>query len=229
MSEVEGRRMFVVSTAYAEALHRAGARSILLTPLAGDGAHPADALEGLDGLLFTGGPDLHTDRVGLGPVHATAVLGPPEKQDWDFELLRAALAADLPVLGVCYGMQLMAVAAGAGLVQHLPDEVPPGAVAHFERVAAMPFVDHDVTVESASRLGQALGVGRLSCRSAHHQAVRAGEGSWRVVASADDGVVEAIESPGHRFAVGVQWHAEASPAGSRHDRIFAALARAAAE
>lgn len=223
-----------VSTRYTSAVYRAGGLPVVLAapPRPGDQATPDDLLDGIDALLFTGGPDFDTGRLGLGPVHPAARPGPAAKQDLDVALTRRALERDLPVLGICYGLQLLGIEAGAGLLQHLPDDRPDGRVRHSADPASGPGggggVRHDLVIDSGSRLGEALGKpGRLSCVSAHHQAITEPGPGWLVSARDDDGLVEAIESRTRRFAVGVQWHPEREDAGTAHAGLFRALVDAA--
>jgi putative glutamine amidotransferase len=152
------------------------------------------------------------------------------KQDFDVSLARRALELDRPILGVCFGMQLLGVLAGSRLLQHLPDDRPDATVRHIGDSAAGSSgpVRHDVIAEPGSLLDKALGgASRLACCSSHHQAVTAPTApGWRVAARDDDGLVEAIESTAHRFAVGVQWHPEREEPQTPHDGLFRGLVAA---
>ncbi len=204
---------------YADSVMKAGGVPVAIAP-AGGPADLARVLDRLDGLLLTGGDDFDTERLGRGPVHAAATPTPAEKQDFDFELVRLALERGLPVLGICYGMQLLAMSAGAELCQHLPDEYPDaGSHATGEPVS--------VRVEPGTKLARILGVEELEVVCRHHQALRDAGNGWVVSATSLEGWVEAVERPDHAFAVGVQWHPELSYEGSHNDRLFRGLVGAA--
>jgi gamma-glutamyl-gamma-aminobutyrate hydrolase PuuD len=208
-----------VPTRYTEAVHAAGGAPLVLPPIA-DRELLADLLSRADGLLLPGGDDFDTERIGLGPTHPAATPVPNEKQDYDFELARLALDAGIPVLGICYGAQLLALAEGGTLLQHIPDDRP-GAQVHLGgRV-------HPVEVVAGTKLRAALGVDRVDVVSRHHQAVATTGAGWTVCALDDEGLVEAVERDDHPFAIGVQWHPELSPPGGDQDRLFAALVAAA--
>jgi putative glutamine amidotransferase len=190
----------VIPYMYVEAIERAGARALLVPPST---EAVEETLDALDGLLFSGGNDLDPGTYGQDPHPATTDMR-PERDRGELVLLEAALARDLPVLAVCRGSQVLNVARGGDLVQHLPDVVGDERHKHTPGV----FADHDVRVEEASTLGRLLGA-RAPVKSHHHQGYgRVGEG-LRPVAWADDGTVEALEDPDKRFAVGVLWHPEA--------------------
>lgn len=198
---------------YVDAVTAAGAVPVLLPPQPVRGL-ASGLLDRLDGLVLAGGPDVAPDRYDAEPDPHT---GAPhrERDAWEFELLRAALAADLPVLGVCRGMQVLNVALGGDLVQHLPDRI--GEQGH--QVAPATFNRRPVRVSRGSRLGAILGE-RTEVLCYHHQAVDRIGANLRPVAWSADGTVEAIELPGARFALGVQWHPEADPADPRLFRSF---------
>ncbi|MEZ5979174.1 MAG: gamma-glutamyl-gamma-aminobutyrate hydrolase family protein [Planctomycetota bacterium] len=209
---------------YADAVRAAGGLPVAVYP-SEDPDECAGIAARLDGLLFSGGDDFDTARLGLGPTHPAATPVPALKQDADFVLVRAALDTGLPTLGICYGMQLMALARGGTLLQHLPEDRP-GGQRHWDDA------EHTITAEPGSRLGELVGPEPLVTLSRHHQAI--GSPGELVVAARDaDGLVEAIEDPRHPFAIGVQWHPELPVADAsdteRHGSLLAAFVRAAAE
>ena len=201
---------------YVRAVERAGGRALLVPP-SEEGVE--ETLEALDGLLFSGGSDLDPGLYDQEPHGET--FGIHEARDRaELALLKAALERDMPVLAICRGSQVLNVARGGDLVQHLPDVI--GDEKHKHTPGT--FADHDVTLEEGTRLGSLLG-DRAPVKSHHHQGIgRIGEG-LRVAAHAEDGTVEAVEDPDRRFAVGVLWHPEAG----EDARLFEELVREAAE
>jgi len=204
----------LVPAAYVEAVERSGGRALLVPP-SEDGID--ETLEALDGLLFSGGSDLDPGLYDQVP-HAETSGVHPERDRAELALLEAALARDMPVLAVCRGSQVLNVARGGDLVQHLPDVV--GDEKHKHTPGT--FADHDVTLEGGTRLAALLGE-RAPVKSHHHQGFgRVGEG-LRVAAHAEDGTIEAVEDPRRRFALGVLWHPEAG----EDARLFEELVREA--
>jgi gamma-glutamyl-gamma-aminobutyrate hydrolase PuuD len=197
-------------------VERAGGRALLVPP-SEDGVE--ETLQALDGLLFSGGSDLDPGLYHQEPHEET--FGIHEARDRaELALLEAALERDMPVLAICRGSQVLNVARGGDLVQHLPEVV--GDEKHKHTPGT--FADHDVTLEEGTRLGSLLG-DHAPVKSHHHQGIgRIGEG-LRVAAHAEDGTVEAVEDPDRRFAVGVLWHPEAG----EDARLFEELVREAAE
>jgi gamma-glutamyl-gamma-aminobutyrate hydrolase PuuD len=200
---------------YVEAIERAGARPLLVPP-AEDGIE--ETLDALDGILFSGGSDLDPETYGAD-AHPETAGTRPARDRAELALLEAALARDMPVLAICRGSQVLNVARGGDLVQHLPEVV--GSEVHRE-VSGV-FSEHPVRIEDDSRLGGLLGES-VPVKSHHHQGFgRVGEG-LREVAWADDGTIEAVEDPAQRFTVGVLWHPEAG----EDARLFEALVAQAA-
>jgi putative glutamine amidotransferase len=186
---------------YVQAVQAAGGRPVLLPPDDAD----ADVLDRLDGLVLTGGADVHPAHYGARPHPAT--IAQQDRDAGELPLVRHALDRDLPVLGICRGMQLLAVATGGSLHQHLPDLV--GSHLHRPEPFDRPtFGEHVVQMETQTLCYELLG-GVAKVNALHHQAV-VDPGTFTAVGwCLDDGIIEAVESPDHRFAVGVQWHPEA--------------------
>ena len=190
----------LVPADYVYAVERAGGRALLVPPAA-EGID--ETLDAVDGLIFSGGADLDPGLYGQEAHPETSGIT-EERDRAELALLEGALARDMPVLAICRGSQVLNVARGGDLVQHLPEVV--GDERHKHTPGA--FADHDVALEEGTRLASLLGAG-LAVKSHHHQGLgRVGEG-LRVAAHAEDGTIEAVEDPSHRFAVGVLWHPEA--------------------
>jgi putative glutamine amidotransferase len=189
----------LVPLSYVRAIERAGGRPMVIPP--SEGAIE-ETLAVLDGILFSGGSDL--DPALYDAEAHPETQGVHEARDRaEMELLTAALERDMPVLAVCRGSQVLNVARGGDLVQHLPDEL--GHEEHKHTPGE--YSDHDVTLEPGTRVGGLLG-DRAPVKSHHHQGFgRIGEG-LRKAGYAEDGTVEALEDPSKRFAVGVLWHPE---------------------
>jgi putative glutamine amidotransferase len=210
---------YTLPAAYPDAVHRAGARTALLP--SGQPAAAEELLAPFDGLLLGGGGDLEPSCYGAGDHPAQDGVD-PDRDGIELELARAAVRLGMPVLGVCRGMQLLSVAFGGTLLQHLPDL--PGLGVHRN---AAKDARHGLRVEPGSRLAAALGRVDGEVLTDHHQAVdRLGEG-FRAVAWSPDGLVEAIERD-QGWTVGVLWHPEstahADPAQQALLRAFVAEA-----
>jgi putative glutamine amidotransferase len=210
----------LIPLAYVNAIERAGGRPLLVPP-------SEDAIEEtlavLDGLLFSGGSDIDPDTYGAEPHPETNGVH-PERDQAELALLEAALARDMPVLAVCRGSQVLNVALGGDLVQHLPEVLGHERHKHTPGV----FADHDVEVLSGTKL-QALVGDHAPVKSHHHQGYgRIGEG-LRAAARAEDGTVEAIEDPERRFALGVLWHPEEGEDAALFEALVAEARRYRAE
>jgi putative glutamine amidotransferase len=202
---------------YADAIVRAGGVPVVLPPATDDPDAAAAVVSRLDGLVVSGGADVEPASYGEEP-HEQTVIWRPDRDAWELALLTSAAAQNLPTLGVCRGMQVMAVAAGGTLDQHTPDLV--GHEQHSPGADA--FGDIEVNVVEDSVLHTILGP-TVTVRCHHHQSVRSHPG-YEASASAADGSLEAMEAEGTRFCLGVQWHPEAG----RDQRLFDALVKAAA-
>jgi putative glutamine amidotransferase len=187
---------------YVDAVGAAGGTPVLLPSVAHEAEVAADLLTRLDGLVLSGGGDLDPALYGAGRHPRTNGIR-PDRDSSEAALARAALAAGLPLLGICRGMQLLTAVTGGTLVQHLPEVV--GHDGHAPARAT--YGTHPVRLVPGTRLHKALG-DEADVRSYHHQGIASvGEG-WEVAAHAPDGTVEAIEARDHPFAVGVLWHPE---------------------
>jgi len=184
---------------YAQAVVAAGGASVLLPHY--PETVPA-ILDRIDGLVVTGGAfDIDPALFGAAHRHSSVVLK-GGRTEFELAILTAALARDLPVLGICGGQQLLAVALGGGLIQHIPDEIA-GALAHEGDPSG-----HPVRPVPGTRLAAIVGTETITVNSSHHQAVKTVGPGTVVNAVAADGVIEGIEDSSHRFRIGVQWHPE---------------------
>ncbi|MCI0340522.1 MAG: gamma-glutamyl-gamma-aminobutyrate hydrolase family protein [Planctomycetales bacterium] len=223
--ESAGRLRAWVPAAYLEAVEEARAVPLVLAPTLSP-ASAAGLLGRVDGLVLIGGPDYDPGLYGQRQRPETELVH-PRRGAFDLALARAALRRGVPVLGICGGCQLLNVALGGSLLQHVPAEWP-GAVAHGPAPGAAGDARHEVAILPGTRLAGVLRRRRATVVSHHHQAVgRIGRG-LRVSALAPDGLTEAIEERDGRFVIGVQWHPERG--GSRDSTrgaLFSALAKAA--
>jgi putative glutamine amidotransferase len=203
---------------YAQALREAGLEPVLIAP-------PAPRLlEGLEGLVLSGGTDVQAALYGAAAHHHNDAAD-AERDALEAGLLREALERDLPVLAICRGMQLFNVVHGGTLIQHLDN-----SARHRVRGGDPALPVHDIRIAPGSLLAAILGEGVHAVNSRHHQAVdRVGAGLAVTARSTPDGVIEALERPGKRFALAVQWHPEDQ---ARRDpeqkKLFAAFAEALA-
>jgi putative glutamine amidotransferase len=196
---------YELRAAYAEAVLEAGGIPIVL-PLALQGEALAEVVGQLKGLLLTGGPfDIPPGDYGEAPHPATGPIK-PARTAFERAALGLALQRDLPVLGICAGMQLINVQFGGKLYQHLPEELP-GTLAH-EQPDDRRQPSHPVRVLAGTLLAKTLAAGETWVNSSHHQGVRVLGAGLTASAFSPDGLIEALEAPGHRFLVGVQWHPE---------------------
>jgi putative glutamine amidotransferase len=210
----------LVPSTYLRAIQGAGAFAVILPPDEAAAASPAALVGLLDGLLLIGGLDL--DPASYGAV-AQAATGPtsPLRDAFELALVREALRVDLPLLGVCRGMQILNVALGGTLRQDLAGAG--GRQPHRRTAGSFDGNDHELRLDAGSLAAAAAGERVHTVHCHHHQAIdRLGEG-LRVTARAEDGVIEAVELARARFALGVQWHPEAND----KSRVLGALVRAA--
>jgi putative glutamine amidotransferase len=207
---------------YVESIQQAGAIALIIPPDAALVADPSPILDRIDGLLLAGGSDIDPDSYGERADPATDHTT-PQRDALELALTRGALERDLPVLGICRGLQLINVVRGGTLIQHLPDVA---GVRPQHRRNAGTFVgnEHEVALVPGSLAASVAGETVHSTLSHHHQAVgRLGDGLI-VSGTADDGVIEALEDPSLSYCLGVQWHPEADG----DSPIIATLVREAA-
>lgn len=206
---------------YVEQVQRAGGVALLIPPDPALAERPDPVLDRIDGLLLIGGPDVEAARYGA-EAHPLAEPPVPLRDAVEIALAKGAAARGIPVLGICRGMQVLNVAAGGTLRQHLPDEL--GHTEHRRTVGALDGNEHEVELEPGSRAAEAAGGPEARVVSHHHQGVeRLGVGLRATGRAAGDGVVEAIEADGAAWLVGVQGHPEADPGSP----VIAALVDAA--
>ena len=205
---------------YVRAVERSGGAPLLVPP----GADVEATLDVVDGLIFSGGSDLDPELYG-DRAHPETNGVVRERDDFELELMRAALARDVPVLAICRGSQMLNVALGGGIEQHVPDRV--GNDLHKETSGV--FAEHDVNVLPDTRLQSLLG-DRHDVKSHHHQGFGEVGTGLREAARAPDGTIEALEDPSRRFTLGVLWHPEAGEDAALFDALVeAAVAYAAAK
>ncbi len=206
------QRAALLPIAYLETIQRAGAVVVMLPPDEALTDDPAQALALIDGLMLAGGADIDPASYEHDP-HPATVDTVPERDAFEIALVRAAIERDMPVLGICRGMQLINVALGGTLLQHLPERV--GHEEHRRVLGSFDGSDHDVVLTGGTLAAAAAGELAHPTKSHHHQAVdRLGEGLLVSGLSTLDELPEAIELPGRRFVLGVQWHPEADTASS---------------
>jgi putative glutamine amidotransferase len=203
---------------YAAAAQRAGALALLLPPDEAVVEDPDRMLDRLDALIVAGGADVDPASYGAA-LHPETKGTWPERDRFELALIGRAVECDMPLLGICRGMQMLNVALGGTLVQHLPD-----VVGHEEhRSVPGAFGEHDVALVPGSLAAEAAGAERLAVKSHHHQGIeRLGKGLEVTGRSVEDDLIEAVELPGSRFALGVIWHPEEDVRG----RVIGALVEA---
>ena len=208
---------------YFEAIIDAGGIPVLL-PFLDNEACLENVLSRIDGLLLGGcindiDPSLYGEK-----VNPNASIVPRQKMDFDILLAKTTLKMKIPILGICSGMQLLNVAAGGNLIQHISESFD-DCIEHFRLDKAAEFI-HKIKIEQNSKLSEILQSEEIEVNSTHHQAIGTLAPSLKVTAKANDGVIEAIENEGEDFVVGVQWHPERLTRYHEQTTLFKALVNA---
>ena len=213
---------YLLDRNYVDAVQSAGGIALMLPPDPEADAEPDTWLDVLDGLILAGGADIDPASYGAEP-HPMTKSTRPERDAFELALARRALERDIPLLAICRGMQLMNVARGGTLRQHIPEDV--GHEDHRRTPGSFDGADHDVRLADGSLAARAAGEVDHATKSHHHQGIaKLGNGLVETGWSTLDELPEAIEDPERRFALGVQWHPEADPT----SRLIAALVEEAA-
>jgi putative glutamine amidotransferase len=203
------RPAVVLPRVYTDAVLAAGGVPVGLPPQPPTAEAVAAVLDAVDGLVITGGKDVDAALYGE-TAHPENDAPRPDRDAWEIALVRAAIERDLPLLGICRGLQVLVVALGGTLVQHLPDLIGSSRYSNGDAT----FADNPVITVPGSRVAGMLGAS-ATVKSYHHQAADRVPPALEVTARGDDGVVQAVEVPGVRFGVAVQWHPEESPEDAR--------------
>jgi putative glutamine amidotransferase len=216
------QQAYLLPRSYIRAIQRAGAIALMLPPDEALEREPDQLLDLIDGLILAGGADIDPSSYGED-AHPETRGTVPERDGFEVALARRAMERDMPLLGICRGMQLMNVAAGGTLLQHLPESH--GHHEHRRNPGTFDGADHDVRLSEGSLAARAAGEAIHATKSHHHQGIdRLGSGlevtGWSLI----DELPEAVEMPERRFALGVQWHPEAD----ERSRLIAALVQEAA-
>jgi putative glutamine amidotransferase len=211
----ERDRAFVYTT-YVDSLRRAGAIPVLIPP---QPENAADVVDDLDGVLLAGGDDFDPAVYGE-PRHPTVEPMDPRRQENELSLARVARERGIPTLGICLGVQVMNVAAGGTLIQHIESDIDHASEPSDRH-------RHEVVIDGGTRLARIVGERELEVNSSHHQAIKEIGDGLRVTAHAPDGIVEGLEDPRHPFYVGVQWHPEDMSGEESASAIFGAFVEAA--
>ena len=211
---INGAIYYQLDNLYIEAVRKTGGIPIML-PLFYNREECWEMLDRLDGLVFTGGPDINPSRWDEKKHPKTELLH-KDKEKSDFILAENSLKRDMPILGVCGGLQLINVAMGGSLHQHIPDII--GKDNHSRGK-----IHKVVDIKAGSHLKEAMGINEATVKSYHHQAInRVGDG-LDVTSFAEDGIIESIESKAHRFVLGVQWHPERMQDSKHQMTLFSEL------
>ena len=217
-----GSSKTVLSQGYHRCVEDAGGVPVLF-PILRKEENLDSLLAMVDGFIMTGGYDLDPSRYSQDP-HPKTKIGPKEREESDFQLLRKITERRLPLLTICFGIQELNVFFGGTLYQHIPEQIP-GVICH--KTGENPLAIHPIDIVKGSPLHEVLGDTRVVTNSSHHQAVKDPGDGLVITARTEDGVVEAIEHPDFPYMVGVQWHPELMPDDVFQRRLFRSLIKAA--
>jgi putative glutamine amidotransferase len=208
---------------YVDAIRRAGGIPVLLPQ--GE-PYLSELLERLDAVILSGGGDVDP-QLYQGTLHESIYMINAERDRSEIELTKNIVQMQVPMLNICRGVQVLNVALGGTLIEHLPDEVGEEILHRLQPPSA---ARHEVLIEPTSQLAQVLAKNEVMAASWHHQAIRQVAPGLQVVARAADGTIEAVEMPGHPWLIGVQWHPEMTAAQDPdQQRLFEALVKVAAQ
>jgi putative glutamine amidotransferase len=206
---------------YIQALSRAGAAPVLI-PVGVPDAGIGQLLDSLDGLMFTGGGDIETARFA-GEDHPEVYDVDTERDEMEIKLVHAAVLKGLPFLGICRGIQIINVAFGGSLYTHIADQHPDAIQHRFYPGHPWDYLAHSVELDKDCRLAGIFGKTQVQVNSLHHQGIRQVPSMLEVVGRSPDGLVEALEMPGHPFGLAVQWHPEWLPEDPHSQALFKAF------
>ena len=218
---------YEIPQAYLDAILTAGGLPILLPTSLPLTALP-ELVNRFDGFVLSGGGDVDPALYG-GHLDATVHSIDPERDAFECALIPLVLQADKPLLAICRGAQILNVALGGSLYEDIPSALPAALRHDWYPNIPRDYLAHTVEIEQGSRLAEILGTRKLRTNSLHHQAIRQPAPALEVVARAEDDVIEAVELPGKRFAIGVQWHPECLPEEPAMQRLFSEFVNAALE
>jgi len=218
---------YEIPQAYLDAILTAGGLPILLPTSLPITALP-ELVNRFDGFVLSGGGDVDPALYG-GHLDATVHSIDPERDAFECALIPLVLQADKPLLAICRGAQILNVALGGSLYEDISSALPAALRHDWYPDIPRDYLAHTVEIEPGSRLAEILGTRKLHTNSLHHQAIRQPAPGLEVVARAEDGVIEAVELLGKRFAIGVQWHPECLPDEPAMQRLFSEFVNAARE
>ena len=210
---------FCLSRLYVEAVRSAGGIPVLIP---GGEPDSSTILSRLDGLILSGGGDIDPE-IYNGKSHVTIYNVDRERDRSEISLAQLILSTNIPVLGICRGLEVLVVATGGSLIPHLPDEVGEVVIHRAHQSSA---IEHSVKIAANSHLAKIVGATELKVMSWHHQAASIVPQEWNVTAQAADGVIEALEHKHHPWAIALQWHPELAIDDPLQQRIFQAFIHA---